>query len=39
MQHHERCPRRGARLYEDQGKLLPVASRSLENLKEVNVLW
>lgn len=39
MQHHERCPRRGARVYEDQEKLLPVPSRSLENLKEVSVLW
>ena len=38
MQHHARCPRRGARVYEDQEKLLPVASRSLENLKEVSVL-
>lgn len=33
MQHHERCPEE-ARLYEDQGKLLPVASRSLENLRK-----
>ena len=39
MQRHESCPRRGARVYEGREKRLPVASRWLENLKEVSVLW